>query len=134
MSLLRTNQRARKRPRTEEAIAEAKSKKSEKKKVKNEIRNQKLRASKDLADVEEVVEPKKEGNETESVGVVEGALESPVRKVVCDIQAVDIKGASEPSSSLPAGPHEETEAVASVNENETADASLSATMETEIKD
>lgn len=84
--------------------------------------------------MEEVAEPKKEGSETESVGLVEGALESPVRKVVCDIQASDIKGASEPLSSLPAGPHEETEAVASVNENETADASLSATMETEIKD
>lgn len=104
--------------------------------MKNENRraDQKLTASKDLADVEEVAEPKKEINETESVGAVEGASECPVRKEACDIQAVDINRASEPLSSLTAGHHEETEAVASVNENETAETSLSATTETEIKD
>ena len=71
--------------------------------MKYEIRraDQKLTASKDLANVEEVAEPKKEINETESVGAVEGAPESPVRKEVCDIQAVDINRASEPLSSLP---------------------------------
>ena len=136
MSLLRTKQCGRKRPRTEEDIADAKQKKAANKQKKKEVRaaNQKLENSKDSTDVEELGEPKKEITETVSEGAVEAALKSPDREEVCDNQAIEALSAPVVSSESPVEPHEEAGAVASVNEIETTDASLTVTSETEVKD